>query len=276
MEIVLEYVLLDNFLIDVLLLVLTNKTIKCPNNKLGLVLAGMFGAGFAVVSPLIRIGGVMAVGLKLLVAFIIVWISNLNFKKYLLRYALFVGYTFLFGGAIIAIFNFLGISVYDSMYIGYVSSLPLGSILVSIMLFFIFMFRLITSLIKAKFYSDLSCTILITINNKTQKIKGFIDTGNTLHTSLGRPVVIVSENILNKWFTVQERMDIMLGNIKNLNLQNFEVLTVSSMGANYKMKVFDCTANIKDKNYKIALGVSNRRLGLGDCQAILGKEIMEV
>ena len=137
MEIIIEYVLLDNFLIDSLLLILTNKILKIPINKAGVILAGIFGAGFAVVSPLIKITGILAVLLKLLIGLIIVWISNLNLNKIFLRFALFTGLTFLFGGLLIALFNFLTINVYDTMYIGYVSSLPLGTIIISILVFII-------------------------------------------------------------------------------------------------------------------------------------------
>ncbi|MBO5103357.1 MAG: sigma-E processing peptidase SpoIIGA [Clostridia bacterium] len=275
MEIIIEYVLLDNFLIDSLLLILTNKTLKLPVNKWGVVLASMFGAGFAVVSPLIRVSGILAILLKFSIAFIMVLMSNFTFKKVLVRFALFVFFTFMFGGALIAIFNFLGISVYDSLYVGYVSSLPIGTILVSIIVFAVFMFRLINNVFKSRFYNSNTCDVEVELNGKVAKIKGFVDTGNTLHNSLGKPVLVVPEKVLSKWFTPYERMLLLLDENK-LKLKNYENITVGSLGGNYKMKVFDCSIVLNGENKEIALGVAFGKLNCGGCQAILGQEIAEV
>lgn len=275
MEIVVEYVLLDNFLIDTILLVLTYKTLKLPISKAGIVLASMFGAGFAVVSPLINVDGILAILMKLGVALIIVWISCFSFKKFFSRFSLFVLYTFAFGGALIAIFNFLGISVYDSLYIGYVSTLPLGTILIACVFFAMALFRLISHIFKTRYYSTNSCEVIVKVNNKSAKIKGFIDTGNTLHNSKGRPVMVVPEKALQNWFTPHERLNLMFD--KNLdNLSNIETLNVSSMGGAYKMKVFDCKIIINGEEKVGALGVATGKLKCGDCQAILGQELVEV
>ncbi len=274
MEIIIEYVLLDNFLIDSLLLILTNKILKIPINKVGVILAGIFGAGFAVVSPLIKITGILAVLLKLLIGLIIVWISNLNLNKIFLRFALFTGLTFLFGGLLIALFNFLTINVYDTMYIGYVSSLPLGTIIISILVFTYILLKIIKDTIKTKFFNTNSCEITLFLNNKQAKIKGFIDSGNTLHNSKGNPVIVISENVLSKWFNTTERIKLILN--ENLETIKTEYITVSSMGGNYQLKTIDCIAKINGKTKQTSLGISHRKINCGDCEGIVGLELTEV
>ena len=275
MEIIIEYVLLDNFLIDALLLVLTYRTLKMPISKAGIVLAGMFGAGFAVVSPLIDVSGILAILMKLAVAFVMALMSCFTFKKLISRYALFVLYTFAFGGTLIAVFNSLGTSVYDSLYIGYVSTLPLGTILISCLFFAMAMFRLLKYVFKTRFYASNSCEVIVKVNNKTAKIKGFIDTGNTLHNSMGKPVLVVPEKVLQNWFTPHERLNIMFGKEVS-NIYNLETLNVGSMGGTYKMKVFDCEILVNGETKAGAIGVATGKLKCGDCQAILNQELVGV
>ncbi len=274
MQIIIEYVLLDNFLIDAMLLYLTNKIIKQPLNKLGLVLASAFGAGFAVLSPLIAVGGVWAICIKLAVAMVMAFMLNFTVKKMLVKFVLLVMLTFAFGGALIAVFNFLGISVYDSMYIGYVSSLPLGAIFVSGIVFCVFAVRLIKSVFDKRKYVETTCEIEIGINEKSAKVLGFVDSGNILRTSQGKSVIVVNEETLKKWFSPFERIEIMRG--KQSFLPNCEDLLVSSMGGDYKIRVFDCKVSILGVQKDGALGVALGKIRYGKCEAIISKDLLEV
>ena len=57
LEVIIEYVLLDNFVIDCILLYCTNKLLRLPTNKWGIVLASTCGAVFALFSPLLNFDG---------------------------------------------------------------------------------------------------------------------------------------------------------------------------------------------------------------------------
>lgn len=274
MQIVVEYVLLDNLMIDASLLYLTAKTLKLSINKLGLFTASSFGAGFAVLSPLIPFGGFFAIVIKMLVAAVMAYMLEFSFKKFFLKTLLFIGYTFLFGGALIGIFSFLGISVYDGIALGYVSSLPLGAILVSLCVFCVFAFKVIKALFDNKFVAQNSCLLKIMVNNKTADIRGFVDTGNTLKNNQGRPVIVINEDTLKNWFDAHERLAIMLN--KNTNITNLQDLVVSSLGGNYKIKVFDCLAIVSGIQKQVALGIAPNKIKCGDCIAIVGSEVLEV
>lgn len=274
MQIIIEYVLLDNFLIDAMLLYITNKIIKHPINRLGLITASMFGAGFAVLSPLIPVDGIWAVMVKFGVAGTMVFMLDFTFKKILLKFCLFCGLTFAFGGTLIAVFNFLGVSVYDSLYIGYVSTLPLGTILVSAIVFFVMVMRGIRAVFFRRQFRENTCEIEITVNRKSAKILGFVDSGNVLRTSLGKSVIVVNEDTLAYWFSPYERVEIMMGK-QNL-LSHCEDLTVSSLGGEYKIRAFDCQITVLGKGKESALGVAPNKIHYGNCKAIIAKELLEV
>lgn len=274
MQIIIEYVLLDNFLIDAMLLYLTDKTLKIPISRLGLITASAFGAGFSVVSPLIRVSAIFLVLIKLSVALVMTYMMNFSHKKILLKFLVFVGYTFAFGGGLIAVFSFLGVSIYDGLNLGYISDLPLGTIIVSSVAFFVFAIRLIKSAVSERFMSQNSCEIIITLNNKSAKIKGFVDTGNTIKNSQGKSVIVINENTLGLWFSVDERLQLLLN--KSLSLRNVESLTISSLGGNYEMKVFDCEAEIKGIKKEVAIGIAPSKIRCGDCLAIVGRDVVEV
>lgn len=275
MQIVIEYVLLDNFLIDALLLILSQKTLRQPIFKSGIICASAFGAGFAVVSPLIPFGGIWAVLLKFSVALVMSFMVCFSFKKIFLRFLVFSLYTFAFGGALIAIFSFMNVQVYDAMYIGYVSTIPLGTLLVCGIVFFVGVFRLIISIAKRKEW-ERAVDFGITILGKTKKFRGFVDTGNSLKNSRGLAVVVLAEKELSYWFNTHERMLIMLGKTKNLGLENAEFIVVSSLGGSYKMLVFDCVVSLNGVEQKACVGVSNSKIHCGDCTAIVGTNLLEV
>lgn len=274
MQIIIEYVLLDNFLIDALLLYLTNKILKQPIHRLGLCTACMFGSGFALVSPLILVGGFWAICIKIAVAGVMTFMSNFSFKKFGIKLLLFVGLTFAFGGTMIAIFNFLGVGVYDSMYIGYISTLPLGTILASGVVFLLFAVKIIKAIFVSRKYNDATCEIRVLINEKEAKILGFVDSGNVLHNSAGRSVIVINEETLKNWFSPFERAKIMLG--ETSFLPNCESLRVSSLGGEYKICVFDCKVCVQGIKKDSAIGVAPSKINYGKCKAIISKELLEV
>ncbi len=275
MQIIIEYVLLDNFLIDALLLILSQKTLRQPIFKIGIICASVFGAGFAVISPLINASGVLAVLIKFCVALVMNFMVCFSFKKLFARFLMFSLYTFAFGGGLIAIFGFMDIQVYDAMYIGYVSSIPLGTLLVSAIVFFIGVFRLIMYITKRKTWQH-SIDFGVTILGKTKKFRGFVDTGNCLKNSQGIAVIVLAEKELSYWFNMYERMLIMLGKTQSLGLKNTEFITVGSLGGKYKMFVFDCMISINGAEQKACIGVSNSKICCGDCNAIVGWNLLEV
>ena len=81
MVVFVEAVLLDNLVIDAVLLWLVVLTLRLKINVTGLILASIFGAGFALTSPLLNFVGIVGFLVKIFVAVIMCVMLCLDFKK---------------------------------------------------------------------------------------------------------------------------------------------------------------------------------------------------
>ena len=260
MEIIIEYVLLDNLLIDGILLFCTNKILKIPINWWGIVGASIFGALFALFSPLLNFDGVVLIIIKLLIATTMVLICNLTLYKIVLRIVCFVLFTFLFGGMLIAICYFAGINVINGASLMYFSTVPIGSILGCGIVFVALITKLIKTLFAHLKFSQYLTTITLTINNKTIQLPAFFDSGNNLCTKDNTPIVIIREDELKHWFSSEQRLNILMGRYDLALLKNPQKINISSVGANAEIVVFDAdNICVNNRDFDVAVGIDNSR-----------------
>ena len=260
MEVVIEYVLLDNFIIDGLILYLTNKILNIPINFGMLCLGAFLGALFALFSPLLMIGGMLMILLKIMVAFLIVFLANFSFYKIFLRLIIFTGLTFLFGGMLIAVCYFAGVSVLEGVNLVYFSQIPIGALIGIGFIFAVFCVKIAKSLYSTAKYSKFIYRVCLTINNKTEILQGFLDSGNTLKTKDDVPIIVLQENELKHWFNFEERMNLLMGHYAGIKIKNPQKVDVCGIGGKTKMLVFDAdNIKIENRNYAVAVGVDNRK-----------------
>ena len=258
MEIIIEYVLLDNLLIDGILLFCTNKILKIPINLWGLVGASMFGALFALFSPLLNFDGAVLIIIKLLIATIMVLICNLTLYKIVLRIVCFVLLTFLFGGMLIAICYFAGVNVINGATLMYFSTIPIGSVLGCGVIFVVLLIRLIKTLVGHLRFSQYLTNISLTINQKTIQLPAFFDSGNNLCTKDNRPIVIIKEDELKHWFSSEQRLNILMGKYNFAELKNPQKVSISSVGTKAEILVFDAdNICVNNRDFDVAVGVDN-------------------
>ena len=114
MVVYVEYVAINNFIIDCLLILSARKAMNLPLNKAFVCLSAAVGAAFAVVTPLLKMNAAFTFVLKFFAGALIVLFSGRfpNFRIYLRCFYLFLFFTFTFGGAVFGEFYFAGIS-YD-------------------------------------------------------------------------------------------------------------------------------------------------------------------
>ena len=105
MVVYVEYVIIDNMAIDYLLISLSRKTLKLKPNFLLALLSAAVGTAAAFVIPVLSVNKGVLLAAKVAVGMIISAISGKfrNFKEYVFCYCLFILYTFLFGGAVVAL-----------------------------------------------------------------------------------------------------------------------------------------------------------------------------
>lgn len=186
-----EYVLLDNFVIDYLLLKaafsVTGKTVK----KLRLFLAAALGAVTAPLFPLIDVSAVIVFFLKLLTGVILVFVAAKynSVKEFYVTALLFVAFTFLAGGAITGIYSLLGLDYSAELSVA-LMILPVAAIIKSVTAIVKFIYKRKTvggNLVKCE----------LVFNGKTTAVTGFIDTGNNLYDG-DRPVIVCGKGTAAK------------------------------------------------------------------------------
>ncbi len=188
MQVYVELALLENFCMDFTLLYCAKLVAKNRAHILRLVVASVLGACFAVVFPLFKLNAALSVIIKIFSGLIICLLAGKfrTFKAYLKLTALFLIFTFVLGGALIAIFSLAGISYEaDSGYI--LSSVPIG-IPLFLALILIIIARKIALKFKKTDISEVACTIVK--GEREVSLNGFFDSGNKVYY-LGQPVCVI-------------------------------------------------------------------------------------
>lgn len=277
MVVYIEIVLFENLLIDGLLLWLVLQCLKEKTNWWGLVLASVFGAGFALASPSIKLDGILAFALKICVAVVMCIMLCLNFRKLWLKTLLFVLFTFGFGGILLALFSFMGVSTVTGLAFGYNSEIPLGAILAGIIIFAVMIVRLIKKFYRRKSLVQFFYPIELTVNHKKVILQGFLDTGNTLNSAENKPVVIVGGKQLNGWFNAEEQLDLLMGKYAVVGLKNPHSISVQSVAGMEKMLVFDveqCLFENRQKSVAVGICMNDKFFRKG-FDAILSPKLLE-
>ena len=185
-----EYVLLDNIVIDYLLLKYTFKLVGGKSGFRRLFFCAFLGAAFAAAMPLVPMPLWASVPVKALFSAALVWAagSYATKKSYFLSFAVFNLYTFLLGGSVTGIFNLFALPL-DREY-------SVGLIVLAAYVSIRLMHKGVAVLYRRKNVYAYVSDCEITLNGTTVRAKGFLDTGNNLYDSkTDSPVVICSRSV---------------------------------------------------------------------------------
>ncbi len=192
MDVYVEFVILDNFVIDFLILLAVCKTLRISPNWLRLTFASLLGVLVAVVYPLLPLGkgGIL---LKLLFGFFIVLLSG-SFRKgkCVQSYLFFLLYTFLMGGACIGILYLLDAKFTNASALFYISEIPVGLLLLLCVILFLLIKKLTASYRKMHDVFPLLRKLKIELFGRSIELEGFLDSGNRLYDEKsGFPILIL-------------------------------------------------------------------------------------
>ncbi|MDE7401239.1 MAG: sigma-E processing peptidase SpoIIGA [Clostridia bacterium] len=195
MQVYAEYAIIENFCMDFTLLAAAKAASKNPAKYWRIALASVLGACFAVVYPLIGLGGAVGIIVKLVAGGAMCALAGKyqTVKGYLKFTAVFTAATFLTGGALIAVFSLAGVKYKEGG--GYIlSSVPIG-----IPLFAALVLLLIVKRIKQKFVGAkcVAAACKIFVGEKQASCPAFYDSGNKVYCH-GAPVSIVPAHIAKK------------------------------------------------------------------------------
>lgn len=261
MEVYIEYVILDNLIINSILIYLTLITTRTKINKYRLMTSSVVGTIFAIIMPLISISSVLLFLLKLLVGLVIVLIfSKMEIRKIMINYFLFMSYTFLMGGFCFGILYFLKANVNINGLIIYNFNVPVSLIILTIFIYFLILKKFIK---YRKNIVNLSYPVEVVKDKITLKLSGFLDTGNQVYDENGKPIVVISLKSFLGAYPNISLIKVLTCNITNYDLKNSKYMTIASSFATSKMLTFKCdkikiTLDHSIKEFKdVTIGVSN-------------------
>ena len=267
-----EYVFLDNFIIDCILMTLARKGLKLQTKKFRIVLSALFGATVAVLLPLLKLGVAIGFALKMPIGLLIVLLSGKfrNIKEYVKCFYLFLFFTFCFGGGVTVVFWGLGLS-FDP--ISYSNSLetPIFLILaIAIGLYFLIE-KTVRVFYRKREVNKFTYKCQAEIGGKNFEFIGFLDSGNSLiYKETESPIVICSKKFGEK-----------LKKSGALDFSLQDVITVNTVAGKsflpiYKTQKF-LIYNGKFPNilYNVMIGVSSGKLEIDeDFDALLGQSMV--
>ena len=194
MTVYIEYVLIDNLVIDYLLFSLTFALLGRSGVRKRLFLCSLLGATFALLYPLLLGDGIISViGKVLFICLDALFVDNFSkFKDYLLFLTVLLMVTFLTGGIILGALNILGIKEYSEVCVATVI-LPVF-ITTKIIRYMLKTLNNKRSVLSLQYEVDLSLKDILV------KAVGFMDTGNLVFNG-NSPVIFCEKPFMKKFLT---------------------------------------------------------------------------
>lgn len=276
MELYIEYVILDNWVIDYMILKLLETTIGNKIAKKNKIFVCVLGVFFATFMPFLYKFQLVVGMYKILVSIILVMcIKKYNkLKDFATYYFLFIAYTFLIGGVILGVISLLGIKYTMSNVIIFNFNFPIGVFLL-IILFVLKLIKMTLNIIKSKLRkAGFMYEIMLQDNGKEVLCCGFFDSGNNVVVN-GKGVSIISINLFLKLYGNMDLHKVLTRKIEEGVLKNIEYINISGIGEGDKylsfqidmMSIGGCEYN----NPRIAVAMKN----FGDYDCILHKDFVK-
>lgn len=235
MVIYIEQVLIDNFIINLFIILSLRAILRAKFKKINIVLASLLGSFVALILPLFRFNLIINSLIKILLSLVMVIILKrfTKLKEYLLYYLTFLLLTFVFGGACLFILMSFDKSFKINNYSTY--SLPLGVIVVIIFFIFIIIKNIFKNFYSRKKINNFVYKVVVENNDEKDEILGFLDSGNTLVDKLtGKPITIVNFYSLKNVLKQISITDIILNKETKINkyFNNVHIVETTSIGNN--------------------------------------------
>ncbi len=195
MIVYIEYAILDNMAMDMVLLYLVAITTEHRVRWGRLTLSSMVGTLCALAVPLVAV----AVGyiLKCLCVFAMCLVAY-GSRKLPITMLLLVSYTFLLGGVLIGLLSLFGVQYsIDNMTCSYYSSVPIGIYIIAVVLCVVLVFCVVHYIQCRHTTSSAVVDIVLVVGGEYIACTGYIDSGNLL-VAEGLPVCFACGSIGRK------------------------------------------------------------------------------
>ncbi len=267
MVLYIEYVILDNLLIDFCLFKLMEKIFKEKFGKVRFFLGLLLGVIGAIFLPYISAFKVLSIFYRIMLCLCIVLVIKKprTFKMYIKYVLAFVGLTALLGGVIIGVLNLFNVSYTVSGVICYNLELPMSVFLGLLLLGLWGIKKIIEGMQSSLKESNYMINIEIKDGEASISARGYLDSGNMVSVD-GNMVSILSLEAFLKLHKEIGLHKVISGNLKE-NLKEVKYVQIDgiSKGKKYPSFVVDklIVANIEYSNQRVAIAFKN--FGNFDC-----------
>ena len=193
MTVYIEYVLINNFIIDYLIFKSTFATTGFSVKQAWVFFLAFLSSVFSLVFPLIKLGLALVFCIKILFSLLLILIAGhyQNKKSFFANYIIFMFYTFLFGGGVMGVLYLLGVPLASEGVVCFIT--------IPIFIVYLLVKTALKFLRKRKTLLEFIYQIEITVGETSKKLVGFLDTGNGLYDE-DLPCIVCSKKTALEFF----------------------------------------------------------------------------
>ena len=221
MELYLDVILIENFIVDLFLLIISFNVIRIKVSIKRLILGSVMGSFYTIVMLVKELKFFSGMIFQFLVAFFIVLIA-VGIRRW--RVAIKSWIIFLFSSFILSgVCYYLCQKELEYSFVSgtHLNNLSSKNIIISLMIIYILVERILTFIKEKSFISNFIYKIEINIDNKKYVARGFLDTGNELREPITNlPCILVERDVF-----------------KNLSMPKDEVFYINYSAIGYDGKL---------------------------------------
>lgn len=196
MEIYIDILLLENFVINLFLIVVMVKLLKGKRRRRREIIAAVVGSFYTLVMVFPKLNFLAILPFKIIISIIMVHIALKcnNIKEIIKGTVLLILTSFLLSG--ICFWFSLYINGYDLRYGYTIDSYPIKYSVISVIIIFLLLERIVSTVKDRLFVENYTYNLTIKYKNQVIEAKGFLDTGNELREPITNlPVIVIEKNI---------------------------------------------------------------------------------
>ncbi|MTI70763.1 MAG: sigma-E processing peptidase SpoIIGA [Firmicutes bacterium] len=190
-----EYLLLENFIINYIILYVTKRFTRTDTKNIRIILASLLGALYTLVVfyPSLYFMTKFAIKISVSVLMIVIAYNPAKIKKFLKLFSTFYIISFVFAGASLAIFYLTNVKFYVGKGIFYIKDFSFKYLLIAVIISWL-LFKIVWGFIQTRISKDhVYIPITIKLNGNMVNLKALLDTGNSLKDPISDIPVIVAE-----------------------------------------------------------------------------------
>lgn len=188
MTVYIEYVIIDNLIIDYLLLKATFAVSGITSRRGRLFCCAFLGALIALIYPLIESQPIISIFIKVFSGLLIILLAAKypTKRSYFINAAIFFAFTFLTGGAVIGVFNLFSLS--------YSNEISIALMILPVYLIIKSLTSVVKYIYRRKQIASFTYKVELTLGEKNVTVNGFLDTGNALFDG-ENPVIVINYSL---------------------------------------------------------------------------------